>query len=65
MHAYKYHTVVNPNGTITLPQIPLPQGFKVEVIILPDDESFEMLQAAESSLQFWNNPTDDAVWNDA
>jgi hypothetical protein len=45
--------------------LPLPKGAKVEVIILPDEESFEMMQAAESSLKFWDNPTDDAIWNNA
>jgi len=35
------------------------------IIILPDEESFEMTQAAESSLKFWDNPIDDAIWNNA
>jgi len=52
MNAYKYHSVVKENGTIELPKLPLPKGAKVEVIILPDEESFEMMQAAESSLKF-------------
>jgi hypothetical protein len=46
MNAYKYHSVVKENGTIELPNLPLPKGAKVEVIILPDEESFEMMQAA-------------------
>ncbi len=65
MHAYKYHSIVKDNGLIELREIPLPTGLKVEVIILPEEESFEMIQAAESSLEFWDNPTDDAVWNNA
>jgi len=65
MNVYRYHTVVNDDGAIKLPQIPLPKGAKVEVIVLPEEESFEMMQAAESSLKFWDNPVDDAVWNDA
>ncbi len=65
MNAYKYHSVVKEDGTIELPRIPLPKGAKVEVIVLPEGESFEMMQAAESSLEFWNNPVDDTVWNDA
>ncbi|MBM4137794.1 MAG: hypothetical protein FJ241_13335 [Nitrospira sp.] len=62
---YKYHSIVKENGTIELPKLPLPKGAKVEVIILPDEESFEMMQAAESSLKFWDNPIDDAIWNNA
>jgi hypothetical protein len=65
MKAYKYHSVVKENGKIELPKLPLPEGTRVEVIILPDEESFEMMQAAESSLKFWDNPIDDAVWNNA
>lgn len=65
MNAYKYHSIVKENGMIELPKIPLPQGVRVEVIIMPEEESFEMMQAAESSLKFWDNPIDDAVWNNA
>lgn len=62
MNAYKYHSIVKENGMIELPKIPLPQGVRVEVIIMPEEESFEMMQAAESSLKFWDNPIDDAVY---
>ena len=65
MNALKYHSVVQENGTIKLPKIPLPQVLKVEVIIMPEEESLEMMQAAESSLKFWDNPIDDAIWNNA
>ncbi|MDO8281012.1 MAG: hypothetical protein Q7U10_00050 [Thermodesulfovibrionia bacterium] len=65
MNAFKYHSVVTENGTIELPKLPFPQGSRVEVIILPDEESFELMQAAESSLKFWDNPIDDAIWNNA
>lgn len=65
MNALKYHSVVQENGTIKLPKIPLPQGLRVEVIIMPEEESLEMMQAAESSLKFWDNPIDDAIWNNA
>jgi predicted DNA-binding antitoxin AbrB/MazE fold protein len=65
MNALKYHSVVQENGTIKLPVVPLPEGSKVEVIILPEEESLEMMQAAESSLKFWDNPVDDAIWNNA
>lgn len=65
MNALKYHSVVQENGTIKLPVIPLPKGSRSEVIILPEEESLEMMQAAESSLKFWDNPIDDAIWNNA
>lgn len=65
MNALKYHSIVKENGTIELPAVPLPQGLRVEVIILPEEESYEMMQAAESSLKFWDNPIDDAIWNNA
>lgn len=32
---------------------------------MPEEEFFEMMQAAESSLKFWDNSIDDAVWNNA
>lgn len=63
MNALKYHSVVQENGKIQLPVVPLPKGSRVEVIILPVEESFELMQAAESSLKFWDNPIDDAIWN--
>ena len=65
MSTLKYHSVVKENGTIELSAVPLPKGSRVEVIILPEEESFEMLQAAESSLKFWDNPIDDTIWNNA
>lgn len=65
MKALKYHSVIKENGTIELPKLPFPKGAKVEVIILPDEEPFEMMQAAESSLKFWDNPVDDTIWNNA
>jgi hypothetical protein len=64
MYVYRYHSIVKENGTIDLPEIPLPKGVRVEVIILPEEESMEMLHAAESSITFWDNPIDDSIWND-
>ena len=65
MNAYKYHSIVKENGVVELPKIPLPKGARVEVIILPEEENFEMMQAADSSIKFWENSTDDAIWNNA
>lgn len=63
MNAYKYHSVVKENGIVELPKTPLPKGVRVEVIILPEEENFEMMQAAESSIKFWENSIDDTIWN--
>ena len=65
MKAFKYHSVVKEKGVIELPEIPLPKGARVEVIILPEEESSEMIKASESSLDFWENPIDNSVWNNA
>ena len=66
MQALKYHSVVKENGTIDLPKLPLAEGQRVEIIILPEDESpVELMAASESSLKFWDNPVDDKVWNDS
>ena len=65
MKAFKYHSVVKKKGVIELSEIPLPEGARVEVIILPEEESAEMIKASESSLSFWENPIDDSIWNNA
>lgn len=64
MQAFKYHSVVKENGTIEISRLPLKKGQKIEVIIFPEDEvAIELMEAAESSLKFWDNPIDDEVWN--
>ena len=65
MKAFKYHSIVKKKGLIELSEVPLPEGAKVEVIILPEDESSEMIKASESSLGFWENSIDDSIWNNA
>ena len=68
MQAIKYEAEVNKGGKITLPRLQLKQGTAVEVIILVrdnNDETDDLLAASESSLDFWDNPIDDEVWNDA
>lgn len=65
MRAYKYIVDVDQHGQINVPNIPQVKSSKVEVIILPlqiDDYS-DLMNASESSTDFWNNP-DDEVWND-
>jgi len=43
-----------------LEQVDLPEGSKVLVILLPDDEAEFWLQASQASLDtIWDNPEDD------
>jgi hypothetical protein len=68
MRAVKYEMKVNKRGKIVLPSLSLKQGTSVEVIVLVhdhDEESTDLLAASGSSLDFWDNPIDDEVWNDA
>lgn len=66
MQALRLQTKVTKGGRVNLPRLPLRQGEEVEVIILHSSLRVDpLLQAAESSLAFWDNPTDDEVWNDA
>jgi len=63
MKALKYMTEVDPKGRIKLPRLRFKQGAKVEVIILEhEEEDIALLEAAETSLAFWDNPADDEMW---
>ena len=65
-NAYKFDTVISPNGKVEV-SVPLPPGTPVEVLILTPqaDEFADLVDAAASSLDFWNNPQDEADWNNA
>ena len=65
MEAYKYIVDVDKQGQITIPNIPQIKSSKVEIIILPlqNEDYLDLINASESSTEFWNNPTDE-VWND-
>jgi hypothetical protein len=67
MLALKYQTQVSRDGKIVLRKVPLRIGTHVEVIVLQTESVAErdLLQAAETTLTFWDNPIDDEVWNDA
>jgi hypothetical protein len=44
----------------------LPPKARVTVLVTPHGDEFTgLIQAAESSLGFWDNPLDDEDWNDA
>ncbi len=64
--ALKYDLEVMDEGRVEL-QVPFPAGARVTVVVIkePDDTFDDLLFAAESSLNFWDNPFDDEDWNDA
>ncbi len=65
MVAYKYIVEVDKQGQIVIPNIPQIKSSKVEIIILPlqTEDYSDLINASESSIEFWNNPADE-VWND-
>jgi hypothetical protein len=62
--AYKIAAEVLAGGQIHL-TVPLPAGTEVEVVVLGPEQSAgdDLLHAAQSSTEFWDNPIDDAEWN--
>lgn len=64
--AFRWTGKVNPDGKLELP-VPLPPGTEVEVLVLaPEEDSLEeLVHAAVSSTDFWENPADDEDWNNA
>jgi hypothetical protein len=65
-HAYKFDAIVGSDGKLEL-TVPLPDGVRVEVLVIaPQSESCsDLVEAANSSIGFWDNPIDDAEWNNA
>jgi len=66
LKTYKFEAEVLPGGRVEL-TTPLPPGSRVEVLVLAPvaDEAADLLDAAASSTDFWDNPTDDREWNNA
>ncbi|MBC8263021.1 MAG: hypothetical protein H8E47_02730 [Anaerolineales bacterium] len=64
--AFKYELEVQEGGKVEL-NVPLPKGKKVAVFVAeePEYDFSDLLLAAQSSLDFWDNPIDDEVWNNA
>lgn len=64
--ALKYEAAVADNGRIEL-NIPLPAGTPVVVFVVeqPRDEFTDLVSAAQSCLDFWDNPYDGEDWNNA
>lgn len=63
---FLYHVEVPPDGRIEV-QVPLPAGSQVSVYVVEDSVggSDDLLEAAASSIYFWDNPADDEDWNHA
>jgi len=67
MEALKFYVKIGEKGRIELPELGELKGRRAEIIILPLEEGGnieDMLRASESSLDFWDNPIDDEVWNE-
>jgi hypothetical protein len=64
--ALKYDLSVPADGHIRL-HVPFPSGAHVTVFVVDEPaEQFDgLLVAAESSLNFWDNPLDDEDWDHA
>ena len=64
--ALKYDLEVNEDGRVEL-EVPYPPGAQVTVFVIGEDaDNFEsLLSAAQSSIDFWDNPYDDEDWNNA
>ena len=64
--ALKYEMEVSDGSRLEL-KTPLSKGTRVVLFVVresPDNFS-DLMQASESTLEFWDNPIDDGEWNDA
>ena len=58
-------TEVQDGGRVEV-AVPLSQGTKVVVFVVPEaDRMRDLVAASESTLSFWDNPLDDEDWNNA
>jgi hypothetical protein len=64
--AFKYEVEVKEEGRVEL-SVPFPSGVRVTVFVIEESgEQFaDLVSAARSSLDFWDNPLDDKDWNNA
>lgn len=64
--ALKYDLAVKEKGQVEL-QVPFPPGARITVFVIeePADAFDDLVSAAQSSLDFWDNPYDDEDWNNA
>lgn len=61
--ALKYELEVQEEGRVEL-HVPFPPGARIVVFVIeePDETFDDLLAAAQSSLDFWDNPFDDESW---
>lgn len=64
--ALKYDAQVMEDGRLEL-HVPFPAGAHVTVMVIGESPNVfdDLLSAAESSLDFWDNPLDNEDWNNA
>jgi hypothetical protein len=64
--ALRYEFEVPDNGRLEL-TVPLPAGSHVTVYVVADqsEPADDLVVAANSSTEFWDNPFDDEDWNNA
>lgn len=62
--ALKYDVKVAANGKVEL-AVPLSPGTRITVFVVEEIEDviYDLTQAAQSSLAFWDNPWDEKDWN--
>ena len=63
---FKYDIEVKDDGRVEL-AVPFSPGAHVVVFVIEATKDIfaDLLSAAQSSLDFWNNPFDDEDWNNA
>jgi len=64
--ALKFDLEVDEKGRFEL-QVPFPSGAKITVFVVSEysDPFDDLIVAAQSSLDFWDNTFDDEDWNNA
>jgi hypothetical protein len=64
--AWRYELEVPENGRVEL-AVPFSPGSRVVVLVMEESEEpwRDLVAAAQSTLDFWDNPQDDEDWNRA
>lgn len=64
-----YEAEVGAGGELTLPRLSLNKGTPVKIIVLMRETELDdqegLRQLAAKTMDFWDNPIDDEVWNNA
>lgn len=66
--AIKYEVEVREQGRVEF-QVPFAPGARVTIFVIYEESEADivddLVNAAESSIGFWDNPLDDEDWNNA